>query len=710
MNKEDKQYMSFAFGKVSTSSTKKALGAELILDSVQIEHTTGKGPYILVLLDEFYSPDKLKKITLFLEKNGIKNFKAINSLNCKITKDELGTDLSKFYRANQSDWKKHLDGISSIISVGAALYAINQSTDILIDHFYDAIFNKTYFWSPDARKYIFPIDSFKEIFIPLQGTDYTGPANTYKTHFAEYQFKQATSLHLREPVIPNIQHLFFKEWSTADYSNTKDINLIRVSSTSEFRQLALTEISKKPDTMSIDLETSGLDFMKDTIGCVTLTFDGHNAFFVPWEFVDIVLLNQLFDVSKNIIGANFKFDIKFLWRNGVTKARVTSDTVQLGHVLNEQRYNGLKSHAFFYTVFGGYDRDLDRYREKTGIENFLEIPTEILFPYATMDVVVAWHVHEAEQRQLTFIDNTYPNEKDPEWPMRRYYEEIMMPAVMSFCDIEYRGVYVDKDKLAVSRVEMLEEIEKIEQDLREIWNTGPDFDFNSPKALGRLFESLGFEELERSKAGDYLTSDASLERWRQAGRPEIKKLQRMRSLKTVLKAFVSYEEGGEKGWEQYLRYHPEDNSWRMHPTYNVMRTDTGRNRCDSPNMQNIPAHGDLAEKVKRCISTPDPAQYYLCTADYASLQIRLAAIDTNLNETGRDESLYNVYLDPKMGGDMHSRTGHAVFVGDKDFDIDVIEVEDEKGNKKTYFGGEHVKTKSRGEVKARELLPSDELA
>ena len=148
----------------------------------------------------------------------------------------------------------------------------------------------------------------------------------------------------------------------------------------------------------------------------------------------------------------------------------------------------------------------------------------------------------------------------------------------------------------------------------------------------------------------------------------------------------------------------------MHPTYNVMRTESGRCRCDSPNMQNIPAHGDLAEKVKMCITTPDPKEYYLCTLDYASLQIRLAAIDTNLNPEGRDNNLYNVYLDPKMGGDMHSRTGYGVFAEGRDFDLDIVEIVDDTGVSKTFFGGEFVKTKNRGSVQARDLVAEDVLA
>lgn len=314
------------------------------------------------------------------------------------------------------------------------------------------------------------------------------------------------------------------------------IYLIKINTTEEFKELCKEHLGAP--VLAADLETSGFDFMVDKIGCITLGFNKYEGFYTPWALVDKVALNELFASAKFILGANFKFDVRFLWWNGIPSARIDGDTVQLGHVLNEQRRNGLKTHAFIYSPFGGYDRDLDRYREKTGVENYLLIPEHIMIPYATMDVIVVQWVYEAEQLQLTEVDKKYPNEKNPSWSMRRYYEDIMMPAVNAFAKIEYRGVYINKEALAQSRKEILEEIEEIEAFLRETWNLTTDFDFNSPKVLGTLFENLGFEDFGRAKSGVFLTSDGQLERWAQSGHPEIKKLQKLRSLKTVLKSFI----------------------------------------------------------------------------------------------------------------------------------------------------------------------------
>ena len=690
--------MSFAFGGLNVQASKKTLQADLIGDPVLIEHTTANHPYFLVLLDEYYPPQKLKRIEKFLKLNGIANYRAVVSVNVNIKKDDIKDGIGKHYRTNQSAWKQYVEDARAVIAVGPAMYSINQSTDVLVDHFRDIVFNKSYYWSQDTETYVFPIDSFNDIFVPLANSGRgmfqpsqptiasDAPANTYRTKFAEYQIGLAQKLRLikQRKIEPEI---------------------VLLPTTEEF--LRICKMHHGAEKMAWDLETSGFDFMQDRIGCITMSFDGRTGYFIPWSLVDKEALNTLLDSVGMQIGANLKFDVRFLWRNGIPAARIDNDTVQLGHILNEQRANGLKSHAYLYTQYGGYDRDLDRYIEKTGIDDYTAIPQHIMIHYATMDSIVTWLVHEALQRQLDWADETYPNEKLPEWTMRRYYEEVMMPAVNAFAEIEYRGVYTDKEKLASSREYIWSEINRIENNLRELWNVDDSFDFNSTKKLGQLFEDLGWEDLGRSKVDVYQTSDAHLSKWAKLGHDGVKEFQRLRSLKTVLKTFISAEEDSEKGWAQYLRDHEDDESVRMHPTFNVMRTESGRCKCSNPNMQNVPSHGEFAGLVKSCITTPNPEEYFLSTVDYASLQIRLAAIDTNLNEDGRDENLYNVYIDPKMGGDMHSRTAYGVFAHGRTFDLDIVEVE-QNGSTYTFYADEWVET-ARGGIQAKELAESDEL-
>jgi DNA polymerase I-like protein with 3'-5' exonuclease and polymerase domains len=253
---------------------------------------------------------------------------------------------------------------------------------------------------------------------------------------------------------------------------------------------------------------------------------------------------------------------------------------------------------------------------------------------------------------------------------------------------------------------LLSQREDLEAYLRDLWTAPATLDLDSPAQLGGFFKHLGWEEYGVSKAGGYLTADDQLQHWSNDGMPGASELQELRSMKTILKTFISATDDSTKGWAQYLRDH-DDGTVRMHPVFNVMRTESGRCKCNSPNMQNVPARGDLAILVKKCLSSPDPENYYLCTMDFASIQIRLAAVDTMMNICGRDENLYNVYLDPKMGGDMHSRTAFSVFCEGRRFDLDVIDFETEEGRNYSFYADEMVKVKGKGKIHARDITAED---
>ncbi len=689
--------MSFSFGGLNTSSTKKVLTADFIKSSLALDHTIPDQPFYTLLLDEAYSPVRVARFEKLLLKNGIRSFKILYSLNVDFKKSEIKGGLAKFYRANQTDWKKHAAGTKAIFAAGAALYAINKSADITIDCFRDIIFNKTYYWSPDAEAWVFPIDSLEDLYRSiLRKNDVPSnpevPINTYRTKFAEYQFKWAQSP-LPPPYIP-------------------ELNIVEITSRDQFIEIC-ERYEDDPDYeyLAWDLETNQLNFYGGKVGCFTMSFDGITGYYTPWHLVDKPTLNRLFRKKKQI-GANLKFDVKWMWAEGLSNAYVWGDTVQLGHLINEQRFNGLKPSAYYYTPFGGYDRDLDVYLDKTGLDDYTLVPKHIMMPYATKDSILVFRIYWVMLAQIRELDSRFPNEKDPGWSMERYYNEIMMPAYRTFAEIEYRGVYVDKAKLQGSRAKILNDIENIEKFLAVTWGVSrEEFDFNSAQALGRLFEAMGWEEIERSEATDiYQTNDACLERWKQKGHAGAKELQQLRSLKTILKTFISSSEDSEKGWEQYIKYHPEDDSFRMHPTYNVMRTESGRCRSDSPNMQNVPAHGDLATLVKKCISTPDPDEFFLATVDYASLQARIAAVDTNLNDRGKDKTLYAVYTNDALGADLHSLTAYGVFAEGKEFDLPVLyEVTDTAtGKTHTFNTFDPVKT-TKGVKPAYALKEDDEL-
>lgn len=116
--------------------------------------------------------------------------------------------------------------------------------------------------------------------------------------------------------------------------------------------------------------------------------------------------------------------------------------------------------------------------------------------------------------------------------------------------------------------------------------------------------------------------------------------------------------------------------------------------------------------------------FFLLTCDYASLQARLASIDTFLNEcpdktfdspegqaAKADETLYNVYRDGSDTSDLHSMTGFGTFVGSTN--MKAIKVHDDADNKDYVFAPKSkCKVQRNGQeavVYASELIPTDHI-
>jgi DNA polymerase I-like protein with 3'-5' exonuclease and polymerase domains len=405
------------------------------------------------------------------------------------------------------------------------------------------------------------------------------------------------------------------------------------------------------ELLAVDLETGGLNYLRHRIGCITLCNDGVVGYYIPWNFIENKLKRKLFTVftsAERLVFHNGKFDIKFIWRDldCAYKLYPTDDTMCLMHSIHTERNQGLKPGAYFYTYFGGYDNVLDEVKEQLKVESYLDIPEEYLSKYAAIDAIVTWRILRAAEAKAKWIDEKYPNWKDPNWGIWRWYTDVFMPMARDAIDTEYEGIYIDRDELEFSRNTLNEKILGYKKTLVELWNSEYDadidesFDFGSTDAVGDLFERMGWPEIRLSEKNKYATDESCLMEWKMRGYKGTQQLLDLRSHLVALNSFVGYIEKEAKikkksptgfaslskkamidetgGWENHLVFHDEnghyvdganlsrrDGTWRMHPSINVMGTNAFRNSIRDPSLQNIPTTGEIGEIVKRCISVPN---------------------------------------------------------------------------------------------------------
>lgn len=593
--------MAFTFGNISSSTKPTQIDKIITEKSLILDNVIENEPFYIFLLDGRPRIDIQMAIKKAIAEAGINSYILISAINCKFDRHDVKS-IGDFFISNKSDWTKYLNyknmHCSGIMAFGAALYGIIKSTDIMVDMFYADKFIRPYFYlgsgfCGDYDTFVVPVDYTEDLY---PNTYEQGSNVNWKTRFF---FKQLRVLKDPNKWIPDMRPL------NHHIVNTKE----------EFDQILKDNMNA--EAVAYDTETTGLDTTRDKVVCLTITWNGQDGYFVPWNIVNKRLLVQNIESCKHRITQNGKFDCKIMWTNGLPFGSVepTDDTGQLAHAIHSDRKHGLKPLALFHTYFGGYDLELDKFKKQTKIERYDKIPTEILSKYAINDALSTWRVYYAMIDLVREIDKKYPNEKMPEWTIEKWYRDIMMAVYPDFIEMEARGFYVDVEEQKKSQDFIKQEIKTIKEKLATAWNIDANtFEFGSPKALGKLFESLGWPCIERAKDGTYATSDSVLSEYERLGLPGIKDFKTLRSDNVFLHTYLGEEEDDGLGWNAYIRKEA-DGQHMIHCNFIVNGTTSYRNKGTEPNLQQIPVHHKNAKYVMKMITTPQIMEYTVTTDD-----------------------------------------------------------------------------------------------
>ena len=231
----------------------------------------------------------------------------------------------------------------------------------------------------------------------------------------------------------------------------------------------------------------------------------------------------------------------------------------------------------------------------------------------------------------------YPvlREKLSQLGMDRLYYDIELPLCRVLSDMERDGFYVDRKALYDFGESLNEDIDRLQ---RSIWQrAGHEFNINSPKQLGELlFDELLLPSGKKTKTGWSTNADV-LEKLK-GKHPIVDEVLEYRML-TKLKS--TYADG-------LLKVIGEDG--RIHTSFQMTVTATGRLSSTEPNLQNIPVRKKLGAQIRRMF-TAGPGKT-LVDADYSQIELRLLA------HISGDEAMREAFL---SGEDFHAVTASKVF-------------------------------------------------
>lgn len=540
------------------------------------------------------------------------NFAVLYAFVYAATEKDITSNITSFVSKYTIDYSKYIPENSKIICIGRSIYSFTMETTFNASAFYPYEYVETYFFHPPTKSYVFPVDDF-----------------FFFTSFEKKRFLDNFNM-----------FFFFKQLELAYNFTAKKVRLLdlKVEIVDDPNKFLL-EMKDKVTKVAWDLETDGLIFYKNKVICLTMSFDGRTGYYLDFSKIDKTILSEFFK-DKYQIGANLKFDCKFLRNLGVENVKIDFDTLNAGHCLNETTSNSLSSHGWRYTYYGGHEIELQKYkREHPKLSNYSQIPRSILSQYATKDAIICFQVYE-KQLQLLKQD----------MQLYQYYFNHVVPNLNLFVNIELDGVCIDWDYLVELNKKFEEKKESLENEIFELM--GFKVNLSSNKDLGIALEKkLNFPDLgQRSKAGFYLTNEEVLNEWAKLGYPVAKKLVEYRSTCNQINTFI----GSEKDNNAYWQYR-NTKTGTVHPAYMVMLAQSHRNKCYSPNLQQVPKRTQTAKDFRRIFMPPSP-DYYIAEGDFAAFQMRIAAV------LSQDQNLMDAFT--KYGGDVHSMTAIAIFHND----------------------------------------------
>jgi len=412
----------------------------------------------------------------------------------------------------------------------------------------------------------------------------------------------------------------------------------------------------KAGTVIVDTETTSLDAMcADLVGISLSTAPG-KACYIPVGHTGpdgdgalslgggapeqlartqvLARLRPLFeDPGVLKVGQNLKYDMLVLSRHDVRLTPI-DDTMLLSYALDA----GLHGHGMDELSKLHLGHTPIAFKEVTGIgkekRTFDRVPLDKATAYAAEDADVTGRLFHILKPRLIAEH------------MSTMYETLERPLAPVLVEMERAGIRVDAPFLARLSSEFAQRMAEYEDQIYSL--AGEKFNVASPRQLGEiLFGKLGMTGDRKTRGGDQSTGADVLETLAAQGHDLPARVIDWRQLSKLRGTYT-----------EALQGHINPETGRVHTSYSMASTSTGRLSSNDPNLQNIPIRTEEGRKLRESfIASPG---HKLISADYSQIELRILAEIANI------DALKQAFA---RGDDIHAITASEMFdVPVKDMD------------------------------------------
>jgi len=418
------------------------------------------------------------------------------------------------------------------------------------------------------------------------------------------------------------------------YSNS--INVKGYESVTEEKVLEKwIKILSEQSIIAVDTETSSLNPLEADLVGVSFSYAPNKACYIPLAHKNVKGLKKelvlkkikpiLEDLSIKKVGQNIKFDFMILSQNNI-EMNPLEDTMLISYTLDA----GTNRHNLDTLSEIHLNHKTISYKELVGVGknklNFSDISLDKATEYSAEDADVTLRLYNYLRTRLD------------EEKLNKIYESFEKPMVKLLSKLETNGIKVDDIYLKKLSKNFEEKLKKVEKEIYSI--AGKEFNIASPKQLGEIiYNELKIAKLKKTKKGSLATSANILEDLALAGHKFPNLILEWRQISKLKNTY-----------SDALQDHINKKTKRVHTSFLLAATNTGRLASSDPNLQNIPIKSNEGKEIRKAFIADK--KNVLISADYNQIEMRILADMADVKE------LKKAF---RNNEDIHSLTASQVF-------------------------------------------------